>query len=62
MMNAAQPPMNARQAMICHIDVEADASSTPKKKPTSPSCNAPFRPNRSPIAPAVKSRPANTNE
>ena len=62
MMNAAQPPMNARQAMICHIDVEADASSTPKKKPTRPSCSAPLRPYRSPIAPAVNSSPANTNE
>ena len=48
--------------MICHISVDAVASSAAKKKPTSPSWRAPFRPKRSPIAPAVNSRPANTNE
>ncbi len=48
--------------MICHISVDAVASNAAKKKPTSPSCSAPLRPKRSPIAPAVKRRPANTNE
>ena len=61
-MNAAQPPMSARHAISCHIDVDADANATPARKPTRPSCSAPFRPKRSPMAPAVNKRPANTSE
>ena len=40
-------------------DLNAAIEANPKM--TRPSCSAPLRPKRSPIAPAVRSNPANTN-
>ena len=62
MMNAAHAPIKARQPISCHISVDADASAALNRKPSNPSWSAPFRPNRSPMAPAVNSSPANTSE
>ena len=62
MISAADAPIAARQAMSCHISVDSDASAAATRKPTSPSCSAPLRPNRSPSAPVENSRPANTSE
>jgi hypothetical protein len=62
MMNAAPTPITARQAMICVVSVACDASRLATKNVTSPNCSAPFRPNRSPSAPLVKSNPAKTSE
>ena len=62
MMNAAEAPMSARHAMNCHIDVDQVARSAATRNPTRPICSTPLRPNRSPMEPEVKSRPANTSE
>jgi hypothetical protein len=44
MMNAAPTPMTARHAMSCRISVEHAPSAVPKRKTSSASCRAPFRP------------------
>ena len=62
MMNAAPTPIAARQAMICVTSVACDASRLATKKVPRPNCSAPLRPKRSPSAPDVNSRPANTSE
>ncbi len=62
MMNAAPTPMSARQAMSCHIAVDSVARTQATRYTLRPSCSAPLRPKRSPIAPLEKSSPANTSE
>ncbi len=62
MISAADAPMAARHAMSCHICVDSDASAAATMNPSSPSCNAPLRPNRSPSAPVENRRPAKTSE
>ena len=62
MMNAAANPMTARPA-ITVVELSAVAeTSEPMRNSTRPACSAPLRPNRSPIAPAVKSSPAKISE
>src|SRR3954469_6324347 len=62
MMNAAPSPIAARQAMISVTSLACDARKLATKNVANPNCSAPLRPNRSPSAPDVKSRPANTSE
>jgi hypothetical protein len=44
------------------MEVDTVARTAPARKTSRPSWSAPLRPNRSPIAPAENSRPANTSE
>ncbi len=62
MMNAAPTPIAARQAMICVTSVACDAKRLARKNVARPNCSAPLRPKRSPSAPEVNNRPANTSE
>ena len=62
MMNAAARPMIARAAMTSPELSEKEAKSAPAMNSTRPNCSAPFRPNRSPSVPAVKSMPAKISE
>ncbi len=62
MMNAAARPMSARQAISSPMEVDCDARVQPIRNSSRPSCSAPLRPNRSPSAPVVNNRPANTSE
>ncbi|CAB4323707.1 unannotated protein [freshwater metagenome] len=58
--SAAPIPIAARAAMSCP-EVWAKAPSVlMAAKTTRPICSAPLRPSRSPIAPPVSNRPANT--
>ena len=60
MMSAAPIPEMERDAMTW-FDVSASAPmSDPPANTASPTMSARFRPNRSPIAPALRSSPANT--
>ena len=61
-MNAAPTPITARQTISWVIDELNAATTEPVRKITRPSCRAPLRPKRSPSAPVVNSRPANTSE
>ena len=60
MMKAPPTPMNARVAISWVELSDIAASSDPRPNTTRPNCSAPTRPKRSPSAPAVRSRPANT--
>ncbi|CAB4886578.1 unannotated protein [freshwater metagenome] len=60
--NAAASPMSPRQRINCIIECDCEARTLPTRKMTRPTCSAPLRPNRSPIAADVNSRPANTSE
>ncbi len=62
MMKAAPTPMRARQAMSCHMALDIEAQPAPARKMIRPSWRAPLRPNLSPRAPVVNSRPAKTSE
>ena len=62
MMSAAARPMTARQAMSCHMAWEKVAARQARRKRSRPAWSAPLRPKRSPRAPVVNSRPANTSE
>jgi hypothetical protein len=62
MMNAAPRPIVARAAMSSPIECDHAAKRHAHTYTTRPSCSAPFRPNRSPSAPAVNSIPAKTSE
>ena len=61
MTRAAAAPMSARQAMICAGLLANAARPDPAPNTSSPVVSAPLRPNRSPRAPPVKRRPANTS-
>ena len=60
MISAAPMPMTARRAMSCPEDPEKAARVDAPPKITRPAVSAPLRPKRSPMAPAVRSSPANT--
>uniref|UniRef100_A0A6J7PKX3 Unannotated protein n=1 Tax=freshwater metagenome TaxID=449393 RepID=A0A6J7PKX3_9ZZZZ len=60
--NAAARPIRPRHRINCIIECACDASTLPMRKITRPTCSEPLRPNRSPIAADVNSRPANTSE
>jgi hypothetical protein len=62
MISAAATPITARQAISCHMVVDSAASAAAIRNSTSPSCNAPLRPKRSPSAPVENSSPAKTSE
>jgi hypothetical protein len=57
---AAPMPMTARLAITCVASLASPPSSAPRPNTTSPPTSARRRPNRSPMAPALSSRPANT--
>ncbi len=59
MMNAAPMPMTARLAITCVASPDSPPSSEPNPNTASPASSARRRPKRSPIAPALSSRPAN---
>ena len=61
MTNAAPRPMTARPTMIA-VGAVAERRRTASRTgtPTRPACSAPLRPKRSPMVPAVSSRPAKT--
>ena len=63
MMNAAPTPIDrpAGDELPHRVDSGGRAR-TPTRKSTRPNCSAPLRPKRSPRAPVVNSRPANTSE
>ena len=61
MMNAAPTPMTVRSAMSWPGSVAWLAANAATPKITSPISSAPFRPKRSPSAPAGSSNPANTS-
>ena len=44
MISAAAAPITARQAMSCHIDVDAAANAAATRNRTRPSCSVPLRP------------------
>ena len=58
--NAAPAPMTARAKISMPELSESAPMSDPMPNTRRPACNAPLRPKRSPSAPAVNSRPANT--
>ena len=62
MISAAATPISARHAISRSMLSACDARTAPTAKSARPVCSAPLRPNRSPSAPVVKSRPANTSE
>ena len=62
MISAPAAPITARLPISCHISVDSVARIAPRRNRTRPAWSAPLRPNRSPSAPVVKSRPANTSE
>ena len=60
--NAAPAPATARQTIRKLGPVAAAASAYAAPNTTNPAMSVRLRPNRSPSAPAGKSRPANTTE
>ena len=64
MMNAAPTPMSGPAGdELPHRGRHVAARTTGRRRnSTRPSCSAPLRPKRSPIAPVENSRPANTSE
>ena len=61
MISAPPMPMNARVAISWSAEPANAEASEPRPKSTYPACSAPRRPYRSPSAPMVSSRPANTS-
>ena len=61
MMNAPPTPISARLAISISAEPAMADSSEPRPKTASPNESALRRPKRSPSAPAVSSRPANTS-
>ena len=60
MMNAAPMPITARLAISCEASPASPPSSEPRPNTARPASSAPRRPKRSPMAPALSRRPANT--
>ena len=58
--NAAARPMIARAPVTTAAESAVEARTVPNRKTVRPACRAPLRPNRSPMVPAVKRRPAKT--
>ena len=61
MMNAPPMPIRARLAISVDADPANADSAEPSPKTARPNVKARLRPKRSPSAPAVRSRPANTS-
>ncbi len=60
MISAAPMPIEARVKISCPAEPAKPEAIEPRPNTTIPTSSAPLRPNRSPIAPIVSSRPANT--